>query len=270
MASLYTVLTSDLESLGRVNPSMLTDQQRMELLVSDIKDIGALQDAEGEFLPIHDWHGVHFEPHIDEIDFGENTTPFGFIVGDRYVIGPEGSIDLQWMPSAVEYFIITGLRLDGTVDTSAFPESLVQIELTGNNFRGPFAIESLPRNMHSVYASENLLDGSLNLPGLPDTMVEFVVADNNFSGSIDLSSLPEGMLTIDLANLKLTGSIDLQRLPAQLNLLKLDGNGFQQSTLVFDPAKHPDLQCFLDKESFGAIVGSDGSDTTNSVIFRQR
>ena len=266
----YTLLTTDHESLGRVNPSMLTDQQRMELLVADIKNIRALQDAEGAFLPIHNWPGVHFEPHLEEIDFGENKYFNNLLNTPRFIVGPEGSIDLHYIPSQVEYFTISGLHLDGTVDKSALPESLVHIELTGNNFRGPFALENLPKSMRQVYANKNFLDGSLNLPGLPDTMRELVIADNNFSGSIDLTALPEGMEAIDLANLKLSGNIDLQRLPAQLVLLKLDRNSFQQPTLVFDPAKHPDLQIFLDKESFGAIVDPDGSDTTNSVIFRQR
>ena len=260
-------IAADLSNLGRVDYDAMPEQTLMELLVQDVKNLQRILDKAGEFLDVEKWSGVSLSEAGDITDI--NFTSYydwegGFDddgevdIVDVYRIGPDGSIDLRWIPRRVRSFNIASLDLRGTVDTLALPRELVRLNIAENQLSGEFAIEHLPPTLEHINIEYNFFTGSLNMASLPPAATVFRAGHSKFEGSIDLSRLPAGMKEVFIMKEKLSGSIDLTRVPSTLKNLTLTLLDISQEKLVIRPDSLESCTIKVDKERFQKIVDTNG------------
>lgn len=91
----------------------------------------------------------------------------------------KGTIDLQWLPAALEIFSVWMNDLEGTLDLS-----------------------SLPKDLKSFNVQQNRFEGKVDLRSLPSGLAYFNVSNNLFAGEADFSKLPQ---SLNLVNVSFTG-----------------------------------------------------------------
>ena len=243
---LLLVQSIDSSALGRVDPSQLSDQVRMELLISGIisASITNYRDASGDFRDVCDWDGV-------ECDESQFVRKIALYTGNCF-----GELNLDFLPPSVrEFRTIEASALQGTLNTATFPRGLQvfvvhaalssSVDLTvlphalttwnisGNKFSGSCDLTKLPKNLRTLYISQNGFFGSLCAAQLPDTLQYASLTSCAFSGEVDLEHLPPRMLKLSLKGNKFTGSVSFANLPKWLAVLNIARNEFSGS-LVFE------------------------------------
>mmetsp|Transcript_20885 Transcript_20885/g.32577 ORF Transcript_20885/g.32577 Transcript_20885/m.32577 type:complete len:220 (-) Transcript_20885:27-686(-) len=191
-------ITSDI-SLGKVDKSSFSQQTLMELVIEKITDNKEkiCGDAENPkdllfwCMPI--W-GLKLEH--------EEVTRISLYKG-----GFKGSLQLEWLPSSVQYCSFSFNDLSGTVNLVELPESLEELLLNANNFEGPVCLTRLPPKMSRLRLDENRFCGSVDLTNLPASMEKLLLRTNRFEGKSDFSLLPEGLKELDVSHTKLEGEI---------------------------------------------------------------
>ena len=271
---------SEAYSLGRANISNMSDQARMELLVADIQNISALKNNHGDFLDIKEWHGVDLDSSgsVQRIDLQEMDG----------IIGPGGSIDLQWIPLQTKCFQIVALQLAGSLDSyvlprsledfvvlynalageiewKGFPTNLQNLNIAGNHFAGSVSFEDVPRGLTVLNVSSNRFVGRLDWKALPRSLQHLSVAVNAFQGTITFEELPESLAYFDASQAQFSGHLDLTRLPKALTDLHLYDNAFMQPELRIDFEEHPYLSVLVDKPKFEKILNKSGNDVWDFV-----
>ena len=112
-------------SLGRINYSLLSDQQLAELLIADIGRPELFHDSDGSFKDVCHWKGVK----CNENDEVENVD-WNYC----YCVGLDaGTIQLQWLPPNVAYFGIIYQTLCGTVEAHLWPQKVTQTPSHGQS-----------------------------------------------------------------------------------------------------------------------------------------
>ena len=94
MLSPLFFLCADDNGLGKVNPSNMSEQQLLEIIVADMKTRGSFQDDAGDFLDYTQWN------YVSCFDSGAVRSikwRFGsaFDIFKPKPITPNGSIDFQ-------------------------------------------------------------------------------------------------------------------------------------------------------------------------------
>ena len=268
---MLTLLTADTEAIGRFNSDAMTDQMRMEVFVSGVKNVSNLQDADGAFLPICEWPGITFdaEDRVTKVNFdmrpGENFSDSDGELDDVYVffIGPGGRFDFQWLPKSLKELSVAALDVKGTVDTKCLPELLSTLDASYNLLSGPFCLKGLPQSIEHVMIEVNAFSGSLHIAEMPRSMLRFNGGRNEFFGTVCLQDLPPKMSYFDVQRNQLTGSISMRDLPPPLLFFSVERNSFSQDKLVVGYNHVDRLSCFLDKEVFGRIEDEDGNDISS-------
>ena len=262
-----TLFCIDNTSIGRVDKNALPDQARLELLVGDIENIEELKDSEGAFLPIEKWSGLGFDAdgHIDTIKFEKTVNFWVGASGESYTIGPEGSVDFQWVPESVTSLQFGGLGLQGTLDTAALPRCMISLEIDGNNFRGKFCQSGLPRSMRNVGISYNAFQGPIDAAEMPRSMEVFWASANAFSGSINFRALPRFLKEFSVERNALSGEIDLSRIPGGLRYFDIRRNDFGQSKVIIFATVFLRGNVCLDTRKFGSIYDTDGYECSGQI-----
>ena len=262
-------------TFGRVDLDSMSEQTLMELLILDVKHIASLKDSDGGFLDIASWGGVKIDSddHVSDIDFSKETE-FGFFADDDgevdsdcdlLVIGPEGSIDLKWMPRFVQSFEIYSLDLLGSVETAFLPRTLVKLNIEGNRFSGTFDTTHLPDKIVEITISSNCFDGTLNMESLPETLTYFEAIKNIFSGTLNLENLPTSIVSLHLNANQFSGTVDLSKIPPTITFLALDDTKITQE-LVRIRVPLGGLRFFhFGKGQFAKITSVDGKDLSHDV-----
>ena len=196
-------------SLGKMDPSLLTDQQRMELVIAGCGDmfLQIFQDKDGTFLDVCKWKYVHCD------DDGKVT---GWYFWMQY--HNVGTLSLDYLPESLRDFKIDtpGVKFTGTLDTAKLPSGLEGCLLYGNDFYGTISMTTPPPALRYFNIEGNGFWGECDLTSLPATIEHCMVGSNYFSGSLRLDSLPEGLLSLSLSDNEFTGGISLDKLPESL------------------------------------------------------
>ena len=211
--SAITLLCADI-GLGKMDPSMLSDQDRMELFVANLahKYLATFQTQDGTFLDMCEWTGMECD---------EDGNIFEVCLQRAC----DGTVCLEFFPESVDTIIISSNgSLEGTLNTSKLPSRLEVCELDGNNFDGVVDMTKLPKALSSLSVAQNDFSGECDLTALPSGLEALNASENGFSGSLCLDSLPKRMRTLDVSCNCLSGSISLENLPESLEELQISAN----------------------------------------------
>ena len=270
---LLVVSSSDCSSaFGRFDPALMDDQTRMELLVAEIENTASLKDVYRDFLDIKQWPNIIFDEsdELQKIDFSPQYGLDNFF--DRqasdYVIGPGGTVHIEWLPQTVKSVDLCELNLAGTVATESLPLALSFLNLNTNRLSGTFNMATLPPSLERLFIAYNAFEGEFDLRHLPQKIVDVNARGNFFSGSLFFDSLPDSIRSLSLAKNQFSGSIDLSKIPEALKHLDLKSTNISQETLVIPMNRdRVDRTLFfaLDKSCFGEIVSEDGIDISRMI-----
>eukprot|EP00009_Paramoeba_aestuarina_P005261 CAMPEP_0201522984 /NCGR_PEP_ID=MMETSP0161_2-20130828/18679_1 /ASSEMBLY_ACC=CAM_ASM_000251 /TAXON_ID=180227 /ORGANISM="Neoparamoeba aestuarina, Strain SoJaBio B1-5/56/2" /LENGTH=216 /DNA_ID=CAMNT_0047921971 /DNA_START=13 /DNA_END=663 /DNA_ORIENTATION=- len=182
-------------SLGRIDKSTLSHQTLMELFSK-----GIITDERTPYqtTDISTWYGVS-------------------IVNDSVVrisqecIFLRGTIDLEWLPSTVEFVSVFENELKGTLHLTALPEALTDLNLSENMFSGTVDLTALPEGLRMLSLESNDLSGPLDFTMLPPQMHQLYLSRNRFAGVCDFRHLPDGLTLLNVGYTGLEGELPLKR-----------------------------------------------------------
>ena len=188
-------------NLGRVDITMLSDQNLVELLVEGFNDEAKkrYQDENGDFLEVCQW------PRFRCDDDGRVIH-----IESWNEIQISGTIDLRYLPPKCEYTKFEALNLSGTLDTTLLPSCMTFFNIEQNDFHGSVDFNVLPRRMKSFDVSFNRFTGSVALDRLPDTLEYLHIFDNHFSGTLCLTKLPQALHNLAIMDNAFTGNLHLE------------------------------------------------------------
>ena len=246
-------LFADISGLGRFDPSLISDQDRMEMLVTTAEsDTASRKEKEGrynfkyssgEFTEACGWDGVTCDGdsniiYIDwfllywacgtvSLDYlPPKLVHFDITRGTHETRQVTGTVSTALLPQTLNTFVIHGNKFQGTIDLTCLPPALVTFRGRFNRFDGTINLESLPNKMQKLDLSGNDLTGTLCLTKLPLAMYTLSLNDNRFTGTIELKNLPP-LDVLDLSDNALVGCPSLDDLPAKFGTLHLDNNFLQ-------------------------------------------
>uniref|UniRef100_A0A7S4KU35 Leucine-rich repeat protein n=1 Tax=Paramoeba aestuarina TaxID=180227 RepID=A0A7S4KU35_9EUKA len=198
------------EHLGRLDYASFSQQTLMEMVIEGIENKQVqIIGTKRKMRDVEKWKRVkvNAEKEIIKANWG------------YYAL--EGSVDLRWLPSTIQTFILQGNRLTGSIDLTKLPEELLQLDLSSNSFSGEIDLENLPPKLVALMLLENSLSGSLHLEKLPASILDLSLAINEFSGSVNLEHLPPKMTTLDVSRNEIEGSVDFSKIPKSMNFLNV-------------------------------------------------
>ena len=183
---MLTIFAADIPSLGRVDASMLTETQRMQLFftpdnVKRVEDflgrmdddacnwvgVACYPDGKIEFIT---WVSRHFELE-GELNF--SMLPLHLKAMRLVHQSLRGDINTQNLPQTMEFLSINACDLTGTLDLGALPRSLVHLNFVDNKISGVTNVANLPTSLKSFHISEpNISLKSLRIGVLPPGRLE--------------------------------------------------------------------------------------------------
>ena len=157
--SIVPLLVSADSALGRLDPSLLSQQAQMEIAFQDIQNRGPFLDENGNFIDISEWHGLRFNEvgNIDVIDIDLEAD------ADAEAFG--GSINFAYLPITILQITFDNCRLRGTISTRDLPPQLTFFSVANNFLRGAFAIASFPPKAKCIDTQANNFSGTLDCRG---------------------------------------------------------------------------------------------------------
>ena len=198
MSHIILLLSID-EDLGRLDPTLLSDQSRMEIFFDGVKNKAKFTDENGNYTDLESWDGIRFnaDGSVDVIDFDlyvetpdvafKRTLNFAYLPETVTDIGLAhnilvGSLDVADLPSHLKILHVPVNIISGEMETANLPRCLQHLRVEGNFFEGTFDITSLPPVMVTINISLNRLHGSLALTKLPESLIHLLAGENAFFG----------------------------------------------------------------------------------------
>ena len=220
----FAVLSSMDPSLGRVDKSMLSDQDLLELLFDNLTEESkeTIRKYNEQFHSVCSWDGVWCDAKRRVIKFH----PAVFFTG---------SMSFDYIPPNVTHFVVVSRSLSGTLDAHVLSQVLEKFNIRDNNFEGAIPLDDLPASLSFMDLSENAFEGSCDLTRLPQKMKELLLRGNECTGSVDLQALPSTMQTLDIGENRFFGKVCLEKLPRRMQMLFLDGNAFCGDFKIVNP-----------------------------------
>ena len=245
-------------SLGRFNPSMLTDQARMEMLVASLEEMNddsfdqdplTFTTADGDYLDVCNWPGVECDHAgiVTKINWWADNWACGSVTLDylpeqlqyfnvsRGIFDESkvsGTVQTSMLPRSLECFLVNSQELFGTLDFGGLPLPMATFEGYYNKFEGKIELERLPPKIDGIDLSGNKLCGTLCLTKLPASLRRLILDSNSFTGEIQLDSLPIGIEELDLSCNSLTGCPSVKNLPNSLTEFDLGNNDFDEDCML--------------------------------------
>ena len=192
---------------SRFDPSMLSHQHLMELLVGNLSEEfqAHFQDDNGGFSPLQSWNGLTLTEDGDLED----------ICWDSWSRVPVhllcGTFEFRYLPQTLEALHLDGARCQCTLDFG-----------------------SLPSRLRSLTIMNGLFTGTIDLKVLPKSLVELIVEGNewsstkcDFCGAADLTQPPPDLNRLEIRYTKLSGTIELDHLSQMIEHLRLGFNNFE-------------------------------------------
>ena len=193
-----TFLCADTSIIGKVDPSMLTDQQMLELFFTPSDEREARSELKGDADDGCTWAGVtcENEEHIKRIRWCS------------WEVRLVGSIDLRRVPPHTESILLYKEALSGTMDVTGLPSSLIQISLQECAFSGTLDLGHLPQGIRSFGVHANCITAVQNVCNLPLSLEHLIVEELQIEAkSIYVGALPANDLR---PNFAACGFTDLQ------------------------------------------------------------
>ena len=146
------------------------EQNRMEMLLEDLENVDIFcLNAPDQFYKFYfEWPGV-------ETDDAFVTA----IYWGKYQLG--GSIDLGFLPFAIDSAWLNENELRGQLDTWALPRTLRLLTVERNSFDGTIHWAMLPAYMTLLNIQHNKFHGTVSISALPISFQSLYIAGNIFS-----------------------------------------------------------------------------------------
>ena len=179
----------DSNHLGRINPSMLSDQQFMELFfTSDDADQSHARFG-GDIDDACTWNGVtcNDNKQITEIIFLHEY------------IELYGGINFKMIPPHVTDLSITNEPLYGEADVSGLPNKMETLVIEACRFTGTLDLSSLPQNLRMFSFAFNNITEVKNLCNIPQSVMHLRVSEPGIvKKSLHVGKLPANRLILRL------------------------------------------------------------------------
>ena len=182
------LLSADFSLTGRCDPSMLTQQQMVELFFTPDFPQKSREDLKGDPDDACTWEGVECT------DAGDIHR----IQWQSWDVDLMGSIDFKMVPLTVEFINFYDQGLHGEIDTTAFPDSFRALFLQQCLFTGTIDLSRLPPRMCSFKVMNNKITGVCNVQNIPETVRWLKIQEKNIvDKTIRIGALPESTLKLD-------------------------------------------------------------------------
>ena len=235
MAMYHTLLLSIDAYIGKFDQSSMSNQMRMELLVTAILDSREdkarngpdFYDEQGDFTEASLWKGVTCKAGTDEISEIDWSLEAWLVSAKVF--------DFKNLPTGLKTLEISYNEFACTVDLQPLPEALIEFYVNSNEFHGTTNLSELPPNLEHVWFEHNKFQGSLALEHLPAKMATLYAGHNFYSGTLNFGRLPASMEIICAQNCKFVGVPNFERLPYTFNTLKIRDNPFDAEAKELAP-----------------------------------
>ena len=191
---MLTFSLADMQRIGRVDATMLSQQQMMELFFTpDDYDVARVQ-LKGAEDDACSWHEV-------QCDEAKNITKIEWLSTS---IRLQGSLNFSMLPPKLKSLSMYLQDLIGEVNVCALPQKMEYFGIQACRFTGTLDLGSLPRTLHHVYIMDNKITGIVNLCNLPEGLQMFQVRDSNVEQAhLHIGALPASKLEIRLEKCKI-------------------------------------------------------------------
>ena len=180
---MFFLLTVDSHPSGRIDPSMLTDHQRMELFFTPDNPEVARSRLGGDPDDACTWIQVACD---DEGSVGEIDWPARFIA-------LFGSINFQMLPHRLELLNLSYQELVGEIDLLALPDTMKELYLRSCYFTGTLDLRNLPRGFTDLHVVKNRISALINVVNLPRGLDCIRIAEEYLQHTdLHVGALPEG------------------------------------------------------------------------------
>ena len=196
---MFFLVSADISQTGRMHPSMLSDQQMVELFFTSADYEASRLQLQGEADDACTWRGVTCTDghRVEKIYWHDSC------------VAVKGDINFRMLPPQLRGLNLHNQDLFGQVDTSALPEKmeLISVEMCQ-------------------------VSGTLDLGSLPRTLVELHFIENFISAIVSFCDLPESLEYLNIEEANITEKeISIGKLPASKLILRLEGCLFQDVIL---------------------------------------
>ena len=254
-------------ALGRLDYALLSDQAKMEILVDGLSSASKafFQDASAGYRDIAAWPSVlgnadhpvvavHWKWMTFQQEFAGSLN-FDFVPAHVrffmvYGLGVEGTLSTPLLPRGLVDLHLDENALSGTLDLTALPDPLKVLRASVNKFSGSVNLSLLPANLEVLHLDCNCLVGSIDLAHLPDSLQQLCLSDNAFEGEVTLNNLPDALETLNIMRNKLCGEFVLLQFPQRISMIQASGNRFCGEAVVSSAYKQCVYkQCVLGLQS---------------------
>ena len=207
-------------STGRIDPSMLSAQAAMEVLVSNFTSDCQRQfySKDGNLKDICSWTGV---------DCDEDDAVRNIFWGQSRLVPISGTFDTQFLPSTLQKLYLSGADLKAPIVMTNLPEGMTYILLSKIPLSASIDLSALPRRLKDFVMMNCEFFGELDIEALPPPIERFDIADTPLTGSIDLTKMPKCVTKFSVYHCELVGTLDLTHLHAPLKFFILGKNFFE-------------------------------------------
>ena len=170
---MFLVLSADESHIGRMNPSMLSDQQMIELFFTPDDFDVAHAHLGGSTSDACSWVGVGCaddgDETIEEIDWHSvdlilqgslcfEMLPRDIRIVSLYEQALSGSVDISDLPVKLEVICVQKCFLSGTLDVGNLPHSLTQLHFLGNRITSLINLRDLPEGLEHFRVVEGHIE----------------------------------------------------------------------------------------------------------------
>ena len=264
------LICTDDSALGRIDPTMLDDQTRMELLIDGLSDEAKknYQDANGNYLEYQKWDGVYLGD--DDIEIERFEIPFstpgtvafeflpksltGFEASSSDI---EGTVPVSLLPRGlVDFDISSNQNMFGTIDFCALPPALEMCDLSDNKFTGNADLTKLPKRLQSLHIRLNNFHGSVSLSYLPASLKVIDISYNEFSGRICEAKISDSLTDLYANHCKFTGSFVFENLPECREVIEMRDNEMSGNLHITEVAQQEEIDVSGNAFTGTAVVHS--------------
>ena len=179
LLTIHPLSHADAHHVGRVDPSLLSQQTRMELFLNDYAHMAMFRDDCGDFLDVSAWVGA-------------KVSESGEVIAIRWldIFLRIGSLALDWLPATVQKLYIRDDLLTGTLNTAQLPENLITLEIICTDMHGSISSSFLPQSLMELNLRGNKFTGEIDFTGFPTDLVSINLSKNGFTGTAVLTPGP--------------------------------------------------------------------------------
>ena len=238
-------LNANDSALGRIDPTMLDEQTRMELFIDGLADETKqkyFKDSSGNYRDIKSWDCLHYYfGKLIVVDLPRDTygtLAFEFLPSsvtgmEARLSAIEGTVPVDLLPRSLITLELSMIgQMHGTIDFRALPPALELLLLSDNSFTGTADLTALPKNLERLAIDCNEFFGSISLANLPDPLQWVSIHNNDFCGNICETKISDATLNLSASHCKFTGSFVYKNLPVDSESIGFSNNQLSGSLRI--------------------------------------